>query len=245
MPRRRLKKGVIIILVIICLIGIIYSSYNIIKWKLDVNNNKEVKRNIDKKIKIKIDKDDTKYKIDFNSLKEINPDTIGYINVNNTNIAYVVVKGDNNKYYLKHNFEKKYNIAGWIFADYHNKFDESDKNIVIYGHNTKDGSMFGTLEKVITKEWYENKDNYNIVLVTENATYNYQVFSTYSIKPEDYYIKTEFNNDFYEFINRLKNRSIYDYNVEVNENDKILTLSSCTGSGEGRVVLHAKLINKQ
>lgn len=245
MPRRRLKKGVIIILVIICLIGIIYSSYNIIKWKLDVNNNKEVKRNIDKKIKIKIDKDDTKYKIDFNSLKEINPDTIGYINVNNTNIAYVVVKGDNNKYYLKHNFEKEYNIAGWIFADYHNKFDESDKNIVIYGHNTKDGSMFGTLEKVITKEWYENKDNYDIVLVTENATYNYQVFSTYSIKPEDYYIKTEFNNDFYEFINRLKNRSIYDYNVEVNENDKILTLSSCTGSGEGRVVLHAKLINKQ
>ena len=245
MPKRKLKKWVIITLVILFLIGIIYSSYNIIIWKLDVDKNKEVKRNIDKKIKIKIDNDETKYKIDFKSLKEINPDTIGYINVNNTNIAYVVVKGENNKYYLKHNFEKKYNIAGWIFADYHNKFDESDKNIIIYGHNTKDGSMFGTLNKVVTKEWYKNKENYSIVLVTEKATYNYQVFSTYTINSEDYYIRTEFNNDFYEFINKLKNRSVYDYNIEVNENDKILTLSSCTGSGEGRVVLHAKLINKQ
>ena len=71
------------------------------------------------------------------------------------------------------------------------------------------------------------------------------MFSTYSIKPEDYYINTEFkdNDEFDKFIKKLKSRSIYDYKVEVSGEDKILTLSSCIGDGTKRVVLHAKLIN--
>lgn len=55
--------------------------------------------------------------------------------------------------------------------------------------------MFGTLKKILNNDWYENEDNYKIVLVTENGTYYYQVFSTYTIKPEDYYINTEFKNN--------------------------------------------------
>ena len=155
-----------------------------------------------------------------------------------------MVKGNDNSYYLKHNFEKKWNVAGWIFGDYHNKFDESDKNLIIYGHNTKDGSMFGTLKNVLNKDWYENEENHKVVLVTEKGTYYYQVFSTYSIKPEDYYINTEFkdNDEFDKFIKKLKSRSIYDYGIEVSGEDKILTLSSCIGDGTKRVVLHAKLI---
>ena len=84
------------------------------------------------------------------------------------------------------------------------------------------------------------------MLVREEGTFYYQVFSTYTIEPEEYYIKTEFssNSDFYSFIKTLQIRSDYDYNVDVNENDKILTLSSCTNSGKNRVVLHAKLINE-
>ena len=148
-------------------------------------------------------------------------------------------------YYLKHNFNKEYNIAGWIFADYHNKFDETDKNIVIFGHNTKNGSMFGTLKNVLDKSWQENKDNLEITLVTEKEQYKYQVFSTYSITPEDYYINTIFNSDdeYSKFINKIKSRSNYDYNIEVDSSDKVLTLSNCIGDGKKRVVLHAKLIN--
>ena len=79
----------------------------------------------------------------------------------------MVVNGNDNSYYLKHNFNKEYNIAGRIFSDYHNKFDETDKNIVIFGHNTKDGSMFGTLKNVLDKSWQENRDNLEIILITE------------------------------------------------------------------------------
>ena len=98
--------------------------------------------------------------MDFTELKKQNPDTVAHIKVNNTRISYVVVQGNDNEYYLNHNFNKEKNRAGWIFADYRNSFDESDKNLIIYGHNMKDGSMFDTLIKTIDKEWYTNKDNY-------------------------------------------------------------------------------------
>ncbi len=253
MAKRRLKKKYRILLtsifIIICLIGLIYSLINIINWKKDVDDNKKIQDQIeDNIIIVEPTKEETKvkYDIDFKTLKETNKDTIAYVKVNNTNIDYVVVKGSNNSYYLNHNFEKNWNIAGWIFGDYHNKFDESDRNLIIYGHNTKDGSMFGTLKNVLNKEWYENEENHIVVLVTENGQYEYRVFSSYSITPEDYYINTIFkdNNEFDGFVKKLKSRSVYDYNVEVTGEDKILTLSSCIGDGKKRVVLHAKLIEK-
>ena len=239
------KRIVWIAFIILCLCGFIYSSYEIIMWNFNVEENSKINDKLNEKVTVT--KKDNKYEIDFKSLKEINSDTIGYVKVKNTNIDYVVVKGTDNEYYLKHNFEKKWNIAGWIFGDYHNKFDGSDRHLIIYGHNTKDGSMFGTLTNILEADWYKNTHNHKVLLVTENGTYQYQVFSTYSIVPEDYYINTQFKNDsdFAEFIKVLKSRSIYDYGVDVSEKDKILTLSSCIGDGEKRVVLHAKLIENK
>ena len=249
MGKRKLKKKYVVILItiftIICITLLIYSLMNIINWKKDVDDNKNIVEEI--KENIIIDEEDDSINIDFKSLKEQNSDIIAYLKVNGTNIDYVVVKGNDNSYYLKHNFNKEYNIAGWIFADYHNLFDESDRNIVIFGHNTKDGSMFGTLKNVLDKSWQENKDNLEITLITGKRQYKYQVFSTYSITPEDYYINTIYNNDneFNEFLNKVKSRSNYNYNIEVNSNDKVLTLSSCIGDGKKRVVLHAKLIENE
>ena len=249
MGKRKLKKKSVVILItiftIICITLLIYSLMNIINWKKDVDENKNIVEEI--KENIIIDEEDDSINIDFKSLKEQNSDTIAYLKVNGTNIDYIVVKGKDNSYYLKHNFNKEYNIAGWIFADYHNLFDESDRNIVIFGHNTKDGSMFGTLKNVLDKSWQENKDNLEITLITGKRQYKYQVFSTYSITPEDYYINTIYNNDneFNEFLNKVKSRSNYNYNIEVNSNDKVLTLSSCIGDGKKRVVLHAKLIENE
>ena len=253
MTKRRLKKKYRIFLTsifaLICLICLIYSIINIINWKLDVDRNKSIQENISENIEvIQYNGEDNKvnkYNVDFKSLKEQNPDVVSYLKVNNTNIDYIVVRGKDNKYYLSHNFNKEYNVAGWIFSDYHNKFDDTDKNIIIFGHNTRDGSMFGTLKNVLNKEWYENKENHEVILVTEKDTYYYQVFSTYSVPVEDYYINTEFkdDNEFVEFIKTIKSRSIYDYGVDVSSKDRILTLSTCTPGATGRVVLHAKLMD--
>ena len=240
-----MKKIIIIILFILSIFGIIYSSFKIINWKHDTKKNKNIKEEIDSNIIIKETDENIEYNIDFQSLEEINSDIVAYIKVKNTNIDNVIVKGNDNSFYLNHNLNKEGNVAGWLFIDYHNRLDDKDKNIVIYGHDMKDGSMFGTLNKVLDENWYLNKDNYIIDFITKDKVYHYQVFSTYTIPVEDYYNNTIFNNDieFFNFLKVIKERSIFNYQIEINEDDKILTLSSCIGNGNKRVVLHAKLIS--
>lgn len=240
---KKLKSLITLFLTGICIIGLVYSLLNIIEWKLNTNKNKDIKEILEESITI-TDEEEPKYIVDFEKLKEQNSDTVAYIKVNNTDISYVVVQGTDNDYYLNHNFNKEYNVAGWIFADYKNNFDGNDKNIVIYGHNMQDGSMFAQLKEILTSNW-QNNTNKQITLVTQHETTTYEIFSSYIVEAEDYYITTYFENEqqFSEFLNTISNRSYYDYNVEINESDKVLTLSTCTGSGKDRIVIHAKQIN--
>ena len=232
---KKIKNIGALLIFIVSLFGIGYASYNIIMWKVDTNTNNQIKKEVNKYVT----KEDNTYKIDFKVLKERNSDVFGYLKVDGTNIDYIVLKTNNNDYYLNHNFDKNKNRAGWIFADYHNKLDGSDQNIIIYGHNMRDGSMFGTLPSVLKKNW-----NNKITFITEDNTYNYQVFSVYEIDDEDYYLKTSFNDDYDEFIKKLKLRSKYNYNVDITDTKQIITLSSCIGNNQKRIVLHAKLIEE-
>ena len=239
------KKGFLLFLIIIFFfVLLLISGFKIISYLNDNKKNRNIQKEQQNLIKV-IEHDDegkkNEYDVDFESLKEQNPDTIAYLKVKQTNIDYIVVHAEDNDYYLNHNFSKDRNVSGWIFSDYHNKFDGTDKNIVIFGHNTHDGSMFGTLKNTLNEDWQTNEDNLKIILVTLEDTYYYQVFSTYVIVPEDYYINTKFNSDeeYLQFLHTIKNRSNYDYNVDLNSDDEILTLSTCVGNGSKRVVLHA------
>lgn len=239
------KKILTYILTGICIIGVVYSLLKIIEWKINTEKNKEIKEITQEAVTvIGNTPEEKKYIVDFQKLKEQNSDTVGYLKVNNTDVEYVVVKGNDNDFYLNHNFNKEYNVAGWIFADYKNNFDGTDKNIVIYGHNMQDGSMFASLKEILTGEW-QNNTNKQIKLVTEQGTITYQIFSSYTIEAEDYYITTHFQNDeaFKNFINTVSNRTYYNYNVDVNETDNVLTLSTCIGTGKNRIVIHAKQIS--
>lgn len=242
--KKKDKKEILIILLsLIFVLGIIIAIFHITKWYLDNKENKELENKLTNAVTIEQESEEKEYNINFEELKSVNNETIGWLKVNGTDIEYAVVKTKNNSYYLNHNFEKKYNIAGWIFADYKNNFDKTDKNIVIYGHNRKDGSMFGTLKNILKEEWYSNEENLIINFITEQEQAKYQVFSVYKIKNEDYYIKTEFKkNEFSKFIETLKNRSIKDFEIDVTEKDSILTLSTCADNNKYRIVLHSKKI---
>ena len=238
---KKYKKAILnLILYIILLSILIYSGIKIFKWYKDKTNNNKIAEQIKSTVIVEEENGD-EYTVDFNKLKEQNNETIAWLKVNNTNVEYPVVKGTNNSFYLNHSFDKSSNSAGWIFADCRNKFDNTDKNIVIYGHNMRDGSMFGSMLNILNAKWYENEENTNITLYTENEKCMYKVFSVYKIENEDYYIKTEFKNDneFEDFIKTLKKRSIKDFNVDVSKDDNILTLSTCANNNKYRVVLHA------
>ena len=241
---KKYKKTILNLILYINLLSIlIYSGIKIFKWYKDKTNNNKIAEQIKSTVIVEEENGD-EYTVDFNKLKEQNNETIAWLKVNNTNVEYPVVKGTNNSFYLNHSFDKSNNSAGWIFADYRNKFDNTDKNIVIYGHNMRDGSMFGSMLNILNAKWYENEENTNITLYTENEKCMYKVFSVYKIENEDYYIKTEFKNDneFEEFIKTLKKRSIKDFNVDVSKDDNILTLSTCANNNKYRVVLHAKKV---
>lgn len=182
--------------------------------------------------------------VDFNELKKKNNDTVGFIKVNGTNVNYPIVQSTDNKYYLKHAFDKTANSAGWVFADYRNNMVDFDKNTVIYGHSRSNQTVFGSLKKVLNKSWYSNKDNHIIKLSTPTENSLWQIVSIYTIQPESYYITTKFSNtQFQTFIKTIKERSQINFSGTINENDKILTLSTCEDTaGTRRLVIHAKLI---
>ncbi|MCI8575340.1 MAG: class B sortase [Bacilli bacterium] len=178
------------------------------------------------------------------SLLSLNPDTVGWLKVNNTKIDYPVVQATDNDFYLKNNLYKENDINGWIYMDYRNNDKKLQKNTIIYGHNMYySGIMFGTLHKTANKSWYSNEENLTISFNTLYETMNWKIFSIYKVNKTSDYIKTEFatDEDFLEYINLIKSRSINDFKVEITKEDKVLTLSTCTGDNQ-RFVVHAKLI---
>lgn len=273
--RKRIKKNnklknIYLLICVIFLIILIYSVLNIVSWfkdnqKIDkqvndiINNTKveEVKDNSNTEI-IKQEKKIPETSIywtflktplinvDFDKLKKTNSDTVGWLNVSGTNINYPVVQAKDNSYYLTHSFDKTYNKAGWVFMDYRNKMDNLNKNTIIYAHSRVNNTMFGSLNKTLKKDWYNNKSNHMIRLSTENINSMWQIFSVYTVPNTNDYIKTVFNNDdeFLDFINLIKNRSKFDFATDVNISDNIITLSTCYKTNE-RVVVHAKLIKKE
>lgn len=264
--KRKRRKKVIwtfililsILIVILCIIKIFFwnkDNQTIDKIEKDINTKKivkEKKSETAQNINPPENKDDDYWyyinmdmmSVDFNELKQKNSDTVGFIKVNGTNVNYPIVQSNNNSYYLKHAFDKSKNSAGWVFADYRNDMINFDKNTVIYGHSRSNQTVFGSLKKVLNKSWYGNKDNHIIKLSTPTENTLWQIVSIYTIKPESYYITTKFSDSqFKTFTQTIKNRSQINFSGTINENDKILTLSTCEDvAGTIRLVIHAKLI---
>lgn len=263
--RKRQKKIIWTIILIISILVTILCTLKIFLWNKDNNKIDEINKDINTKKIVKETKSETAENInppeskeddywyyinmdmmsvDFNELKQKNSDTVGLIKVNGTNVNYPIVQSNDNTYYLKHAFDKSKNSAGWVFADYRNNMVNFDKNTVIYGHSRSNQTVFGSLKKVLNKSWYGNKDNHIIKLSTPTENTLWQIISIYTIKPESYYITTKFSNSqFQTFVKTIKERSQINFSGTINENDKILTLSTCEDvAGTTRLVIHAKLI---
>ncbi len=180
----------------------------------------------------------------FSELLKINDETVGWLKIKNTNINYPVVKHSNNSYYLDHSYYKQKNGHGWIFMDYRNNSEVLDKNTIIYGHRNNYNVMFAQLKNVLDKSWYTKESNLTITFNTVKQNLKWKIFSIYTLKNTDDYLNVYFNNDiaYSNFLNKIKKRSIHDFDVEVSTDDNILTLSTCYNNSEYRLVVHAKLI---
>ena len=263
------KNIILILIFLILFITLNISIYKIIKWKLDSNKTNEEINTIQENTNIEEVKDNKGTEIikqakkipkenpywdyikmnmidvNFDNLKKINSDVVGWIKVNGTNINYPFVQSKDNKYYLTHSFNKSYNNAGWVFLDYRNN-NINNRNTIIYAHGRTDKTMFGTLRKVLNNGWINNTNNYVIKISTEKENSLWQIFSIYHIPTTNDYLQTEFKDEreYQRFLNILKNRSNHNFNTSITSNDTILTLSTCYNDSE-KMVVHAKLIKKQ
>lgn len=250
------KRLVLNLITIIFLLGFIASTVSYIIFKIDEENTKKQLKMISNIVEVNQIDDNGELVEDYTSneylmtvnydkLKEINPDIRGWIVVNGTNINYPFVQAKDNKYYLKHSFDKSSSRAGWVFLDYKNDINE-DKNLVIYAHNMRNKTMFGSLKYILNKEWLNDSNNHIIKLSTETENQLWQVFSIYHIERTSDYIKTSFksNSEYKSFLNMISKRSIHNFHTSVNTEDKILTLSTCYSTSQ-RLVLHAKLIKSE
>ena len=185
------------------------------------------------------------------SLLTINPDIVGYLKVNNTNIDYPVVAADDNKYYLKKNLYQQDDINGWIFMDFRNSDKNLNDNTIIYGHNMDDGSMFAALLGYRDLSFWQEHRYIQFDTLTQEGRYEVLAAFYVDVALTDggvefpYYTYTDLRDPavFNDYISHVEALALYDTGVAAEPGDDLLTLSTCSYHvDDGRFVVVAKRV---
>ena len=179
--------------------------------------------------------------IDFDRLQAVNEDITGWLRIRALDISYPVVQGEDNDYYLHRTFERTDNFAGCLFMNCDNASDLTDQNTIIYGHNMKNGSMFGKLKNYNDPEVFKKSKYFWIY--TPDLIYQYRIFSASVVNKTGLTYQIVFTEDeFSQFVNQAFANSVVDNTgVEVTREDRVVTLSTCTGDDSTRFVVQGKL----
>lgn len=178
--------------------------------------------------------------VDMGSLKKMNSDSIGYVEIKNTSFSYPIVQKDD-EFYRTHSFDKKENKFGWIYLDAKASISEMDVNTIIYGNKVWSKILASSLKELFTNDWKENDDNFVIKYSTSHYSTLFQILSVYEVKGKSH-LKTEFANEeeLKEFIDNSINLSQIKFKTDAKTTDKFLTIT--TNSNGKNIVVFAKLI---
>lgn len=180
--------------------------------------------------------------MDFSALQEVNGDVLGWILIPGTRISYPLVQGADNQYYLTHTWKKWNSVVGSVFLEYSNSRDFSDFNTIVYGHRMNDGSMFAGLKYYKQKSYY--KSHSTVYITDDGGARKYDIFAAYEVSTQGdtYRIGQKGDSAKQAYIDYCLAQSLYDTGVVPTVNDKIVTLSTCTGNGHAtRWVVQARL----
>ena len=179
--------------------------------------------------------------------ESVNSDVCAWIYMPGLGINYPVALEDKNNpdYYLTHSYDKTKSTSGMIFISSACDINPMSRNLVIHGHNMRDGSMFANLKNYLdgTKNYYDSHKY--IFLDTLYGTYRYEIYSVYKTKPEDIYLHTDFasNATFLSWCEETNNRGLFKNSAtSFSASDRTLTLSTCDNTGKYRIIVHAKMV---
>lgn len=165
--------------------------------------------------------------VDFASLLEQNKDIVGWIYCPDTPINYPVVQGENNDQYLRRDLNGKYLVSGTVFVDYRNGAIGEDFNYILYGHNMKDGTMFSSLAKYKEQTYYD--EHPVLYYLTPDGDYKIELYAGIVVKRDALiYMPNPDEKGFAEFLSNAKEKSTFKSEVEITENDTLITLSTCS-----------------
>lgn len=252
----QLKRLLSLVFTLVCLGVFIYAAHGLITTFLDYYHNDQTMNDLQEAfyegggtdLEYVDNGGEMKIRSGFDILLDQNDETVGWLTIEGTKIDYPILQAENNNDYLQRDFYKNYNILGSIFMDFRNDVTSLGKNTIVYGHRTKNGTMFEGLTEFEDQEFYERHKTFTFDTIYES--YEAEIFAVYNTTTDFYYIQTDFTSDeeFSTLLQEIESRSLIESNVEVGPEDKILTLSTCDyklDKQKGRFVVHAKLTKKE
>ncbi len=171
------------------------------------------------------------WQVDLESLRQVNEDVLGWISVPGTQLDYPILQGEDNQYYLNHMWQGKRNAAGSVFLESQMAPDFSGFNTILYAHNMKNGSMFGSLRQYRTQShWQEHPCIY---VVDDSGIHRYEIFAAFEAEVRGYTYRLDVNTPEKKqaFLDYSAERSVIKTELAPTAEDSVITLSTCTGNG--------------
>lgn len=245
--KEKIRLYLLIYFIIVIIISLLYT----IKFFINIyQTNQESKLLINTNVDTsKITNKKTEKMLKIKKLQKQNSDIVGWLEIENTKISYPVLQGKDNKYYITHNYKKKKSSSGSLFLDKNYNWDTPSTNLLIYGHNNKNGLMFQDLLKYENKAFYENHQNIKFTTINEYS--EYEIISVFKSRVYDkseknvfrYYFFINANNkkQYNDFVKNVKNASLYSTGKSSQYNEQLITLSTCSyHTKDGRFVVVGK-----
>ena len=240
-----------VVLIIIFLLGLSYIVFSIYSYYKNKLENENILNDISI-VEEEITPTKTKRILQLEELKKQNEDIIGWLEIEGTNVNYPVMQRTDNEYYMTHNYKKEYSTEGSIFLDKDYNWEIPSTNLLMYGHNNKNGSMFQNLMNYKDEEFYKQHPIINFTTINEDKKYEIIAvfYSRVYYKNEKnvfryyYFLNADNKEEFDYYINESKKASLYDTGKTAEYGEQLLTLSTCSYHTEdGRFVVVAKKID--
>lgn len=247
---RSIRRYVQIICIIVFIISITVIIYSVITLNNEKQEYNEVLDNVEID-KSQITEEKTERMLQVEALKAENNEIIGWIEIEGTNINYPVLQGKDNEYYMTHTYQKEYSKNGSIFLDKNYDWNLPSSNLLIYGHNNRNGTMFEDLIKYKEEEFYKEHPIIRFTTTSEDCEYEIIAVFLSRVYYKDeknvfryyYFINAENEQEYNEYVQNCKKASLYDTGKTAEYGEQLLTLSTCEYSQtDGRFAVVAKKI---
>ena len=221
---------VLVSLIIISIIYIVREFY----WKKEAVEETKIVDTIEVD-ESKVTKESTKRMIQVKSLQQENSDVVGFLEIENTNISYPVVQGNDNEYYMTHNYKKEKSKNGAIFLDKDYDWNIPSNNYLIYGHNLNNGTMFQELLKYANESYYKEHPTISFTTADEEGVYDIiSIFRSKVYYTSDnvfkyyFFINPKTKEEYNDYIKNIKEISLYNIEQTSDYGAQLITLSTCS-----------------